>query len=132
GVVNIASGGTWTSSGSGIFANINSPVTTYDRSDNDTTSHTILLTLTSTGNGDCNAVSDQVRISFEPVPFVEAGPDQTLCADNNAIPLNGVVLNTNGLWSTSGSGNFSDVYSLTSTYSPSQLDTANGTVTLTL
>ena len=65
------------------------------------------LTPTTTGNGTCNAVTDQVQIAFTPAPVVNAGADGAVCANNAAIALNGSVTGaTGGTWS-GGTGTFS-------------------------
>lgn len=135
GVVTTASGGTWTTSGSGTFLpNATTLNAFYVTSAADTAAGTITLTLTSTGNGTCNAVTDQVVITITPAPTVNAGPDQTLCSDVASIPLNGLITTaTGGTWSTSGTGSFvPNATTLNASYIPSAADTAAGTVTLTL
>src|SRR5205814_2006531 len=93
----------------------------------------ITLTLTSTGIGTCNTVSDQLIINLKPIPTANAGPDQTLCANNATISINGLITNaTNGSWSSSGDGTFANANSLSTTYTPSANDLAGGSITLTL
>ncbi len=135
GNVTISSGGSWTSSGDGIFVTTADSIsTTYEPSVNDTAVGSILLTLTSTGNGSCSPVNDTKMINFQPVPIINAGPDTIVCDDVSSITLNGMVVNaTGGIWSSSGSGIFSPSTTQLSTYylgAPS--DTVNGGVTLTL
>ncbi|MBK9514605.1 MAG: IgGFc-binding protein, partial [Flavobacteriales bacterium] len=65
---------------------------------------------------------------------VNAGPDVTLCADQQ-VPLAGTVTggSTTGIWTTNGSGTFTpNANTLNATYEPSLGDIALGTVTLTL
>lgn len=75
------------------------------------------------------------RIEIDQPAVVNAGNDQTVCANNAMVQLNGVVsggTNT-GVWTSSGSGRFGTrISSLANTYIPSAQDTANGIVTLTL
>ena len=95
------------------------------------------VTLTLTTNdptGPCPLVSDQVRITFDPVTVVQAGPDQTVCSSSPQVQLAGWVTGTvtTGAW-TGGAGTFSPGRtSLTATYTPSAGEIAAGTVTLTL
>jgi gliding motility-associated-like protein len=128
--------GIWTTSGTGTFnPNANSLNATYIPSNADTTAGSVTLTLTSTNNNGCNAVSDQMTISYTTVPNVTAGNDQTVCANNANISLNGTIVGGggNGIWTTSGSGTFSPSASdLNANYSPSAADTTSGSVTLTL
>ncbi|MBL4703135.1 MAG: PKD domain-containing protein, partial [Flavobacteriales bacterium] len=106
----------------------------YIPSTGDTMAGTITLTLTTTGNGMCNAYTDQVTITFTDLPIANASSDQTVCADINAVSLNGSVQTaTGGIWTTNGTGTFAPSSSaLNATYIPSATDTATGTVTLTL
>src|SRR5690606_31971289 len=71
----IASGVTWTTSGSGTFSDPNVLNPVYTASDADTAAHTVTLTATSTGMGTCNPVSDQVVVTISSIPVVNAGPD---------------------------------------------------------
>jgi gliding motility-associated-like protein len=126
--------GTWTSSGTGSFSpnpNVLNP--TYIPSTADTTAGTVTIIFTSTANGGCNAVTDTIVVSWQNTPVVNAGSNQTVCANNANVTLNGVSSTGTGIWSTSGSGTFSPSNTtLNATYIPSAADTAAGTVTLTL
>ncbi len=134
GTVSNAGGGTWTSNGSGSFANANSLSTTYAPSSADTTAGSVIFTLTSTGNGTCNAVSKTVTVSFSKLPIVNAGNDQTICADSAYVQLAGTVVNAGGgVWTKSGTGNFySSTIDLNAAYTPTSADKTSGTVILTL
>ncbi|MBS1569458.1 MAG: gliding motility-associated C-terminal domain-containing protein, partial [Bacteroidetes bacterium] len=133
GVVNNATGGVW-SGGSGIFNPSNNNLNaTYTPTLGEVAAGTVTLTLTSTGNGTCNAVSDQMIIAIAPAPVVNAGIDQTVCSNNAAVQLAGSVANaTGGTWS-GGTGGFSpSINALNAVYTPSATELANGSVTLTL
>jgi hypothetical protein len=134
GSVSIASGGVWTSAGTGAFFPNNVDLTgTYVPSATDTAAHTVTLTLTTTGNGTCNAVDSTVIITITPAPIINAGPDQATCKDAVNVALTGTVITaTGGLWTTSGSGAFAPANSLVTTYTPSTADTTAGLVILTL
>ncbi len=130
------SSGSWSSDGSGTF--MPNPTTlnaTYMPSPADTVDGSIILTLTSTNNGDCNAVSDNMTLTINPGIYVNPGAGSTVCANNANIALSGGVFfgaNT-GSWSSSGDGTFSpNINDLSATYLPSVTDTGNGNVTLTL
>jgi hypothetical protein len=70
-----ATGGTWTTSGSGSF--VPNPTTlnaTYDPSANDITAGTVMLTLTSTGQlSPCGAATAEVLITLSPLPTTTLG-----------------------------------------------------------
>ena len=129
GSVNNATGGIWSTSGTGTFNPNNTTLTAaYIPSEADTVAGSVTLTLTTTGNGLCNAYSDQMTITITPAPIANAGPDQTLCADITAIPLSGEITTaTGGVWSTSGTGTFSpNANTLNASYIPTTADTIAG------
>ena len=69
-------------------------------------SGSVTLTLTTTGNGGCIAVTDQVQLNFTPAPVVSAGAAVSVCANNVQVALNGSVTGaTGGAWS-GGTGSF--------------------------
>lgn len=133
GSTTIASGGIWTG-GSGTFSPNNvSLITNYTPSASEIASGTVTLTLTTTGNGTCHPVTDNITISITPAPIVDAGPDQNLCANNSIATLSGSVLGASaGVWS-GGAGSFSpNSNSLNATYTPTANEIALGSVVLTL
>jgi gliding motility-associated-like protein len=82
-----ARGGIWSSSGSGNFLQTTSSLAkTYIPSREDIQKGNIRFYLTSTGNGNCLAVSDTVHYSILPIPFVDAGNDLTIF-ENETIHL---------------------------------------------
>jgi len=97
----------------------------------ETAAGTLTLTLTTTGNGDCNAVSDNMVLTFTDAPTVNASIDQTVCGNNADVTLNGSVVGaTGGVW-TGGLGVFTpDANTLNAVYSPAAAEVAAGTVTL--
>lgn len=81
----------------------------------------------------CPSKFISVPVSVGLPPVVNAGTDQTVCANDPQIVLNGTVTNaTGGIWS-GGSGTFSPSNtSLLASYTPTSTEIANGSVTLTL
>ncbi len=135
GVVTVATGGSWTSSGDGMFSPNNVDLNaTYIPSATDIANGNVTLTLTTTGNGTCQTYTDQMVITITPAPTVDAGTDQTVCANTTDIPLNGsVTIATGGAWTSSGTGNFTpSADDLNASYIPSAMDTVLGSITLTL
>ncbi len=133
GAVTVATGGTW-SGGLGTFSpNANTLNAVYTPDQTELDAGTVTLTLTTTGNGTCTAESDDLTITFTPAPTANAGVDQTVCANNVDVNLNGgVTVATGGTWS-GGSGTFSpDANTLNAVYTPSAAEIAAGTATLTL
>lgn len=87
----------------------------------------------SDGSGCIGTATQDITVSDCGCPdpaIADAGPDQSSCGSAD-ITLNGSVT-TSALWSTSGSGTFSDPNSAVTTYTPSAADIAAGGVVLTL
>lgn len=129
-----ASAGIWSTLGNGTFGNNSNLSTIYTLGQADTLAGSVKLVLTSTG-GNCLPETDTVLVVIAKAPFVNAGPDNTVC-NNERTLLNGIVsssLTNTGVWSSLGSGYFTpDDSLLTTYYQPSQQDTTNGFVTLLL
>lgn len=130
-----ASSGTW-SGGAGSFApNASTLNALYTPSAGEISAGTVTLTLTSNDPaGPCGPASDTVTITINPTAAVDAGNPQTVCADNPAVTLAGVIGGTasNGTWS-GGAGSFNpNAGVLNAVYTPSAGEISAGTVTLTL
>ncbi len=68
GSVTNATGGTWTSSGTGTFSpSANALNAVYAPSPLDISNGTVTLTLSTTGNGPCASVSDQMTVTIDPL-----------------------------------------------------------------
>lgn len=130
-----SSTGIWTSSGSGAFNPSNTLLnTTYIPSIQDISQGSVILTLTSTNNGNCLPVTDNITITITPAPFVNAGPNDTVCSNAGTINLNGIVAggSTTGIWTTNGNGSFGNPNALSTTYTVGSTDTLAGFVELYL
>lgn len=128
--------GQWSTSGNGTFSPSNTSLNAvYTPGSNDLSLGTVTITLQATNIGNCSPVSDNLVVTIVPVPQVNAGPDQSLCAGLGAAQLVGQVTggSSTGIWSSSGTGTFSPGNTtLNATYSPSAADIAAGFVTLVL
>jgi gliding motility-associated-like protein len=126
--------GIW-SGGSGIFTPSNTDLNaTYSPSPSEIAAGSVNLILTSTNNGNCNQVNDNVLIVFTTAPTVNAGIDLFSCKNNAFSVLSGIVSGptTTGIW-TGGTGTFSPSSAvLNSTYTPSASELAAGFVDLIL
>jgi hypothetical protein len=133
GAVTVATGGTW-SGGAGTFSpNTSALNAVYTPTAGELAAGSVMLTLTTTGNGSCNAVSDNMLITFTSVPVVNAGPDQTRCGNNPAATLAGTVSGASGGAWTGGTGSFNpSATALNAVYTPSAAEISAGSVTLTL
>ncbi|ABG58091.1 T9SS type A sorting domain-containing protein [Cytophaga hutchinsonii] len=133
GTVTNATGGIWTSSGTGTFnPGSNYLSTSYIFSDADIANSFVTLTLTTTGM--CNAsATDAMTVTTlgASAPVLHAGPDQLITG--TSVTLNGTSFATPGVqWFSSGTGTFSNANALSTIYTPSTLDLQNGIVYLTL
>jgi gliding motility-associated-like protein len=114
-----AAGAIWSTSGTGTFSPNNTDLNaTYTASGSDISSGSIILYLTSTGNGSCNTVIDSMIVMISTGITVSAGTDQNVCISSDSTQLNGNISNgsTTGIWTTLGTGTFSPNDSLLSTY----------------
>jgi gliding motility-associated-like protein len=133
GSVAVASGGQWFSSGSGSFSpNASAMNVVYQAAPADTTSGSITLSLTTTGNGSCSATTSTVKVSFLPAPLVKSGFKMYVCRNNPVVTLNGYVSTGTGTWTTLGTGLLSNPSALNSSYTPGTADTTAGSVKLIL
>jgi gliding motility-associated-like protein len=133
GTVQIAASGTWSTNGSGTFnppnPNVLNP--TYTPSAADTAAGSVMLILTTTGNGNCFPVSDTVVIFFTATPTANIVAPDTACA-GDIIPLVAISSTNSGGWITLGTGTFSGQANngLNILYTPSAADALNGSVTV--
>jgi PKD repeat protein len=122
----------WSSSGTGTWININTLNPTYTPSAADIAAGSVVLTLTAT-NGACPVVTDYKQLNIQHEVIVNAGMDAAIC-EGSTYTLFGATATgySNIIWSTSGSGSFSNPNALNPTYNPSPADIAAGSVALTL
>src|SRR3954452_3215923 len=121
GTETVATGGTWTSNGTGSFGNANALITTYTPSALDISNGSVDLTLTTTNQGTCNAVSSTKIVAISPAPTVNGGGNRSVCANNPVVNLIGSITApaTGGTWTRTGTGTFGNANALTTTYTPS-------------
>jgi gliding motility-associated-like protein len=129
-----ATGGTWTTSGTGTFFDANALATLYYPSAADSIAGTVTLTVTSTGMAPCSAISDALTITFGGGLSAQAGQDVTTCSTSPNVVLAGNVAGTTtGVWTTSGTGSFSpNATDLNATYVPGAADFVIGNIKLVL
>ena len=133
GAITVANGGIWTG-GNGSYTPGNSALNaTYFPTAAEIASGQFTLVLSSTGNGNCAIVRDSLVVLVDPVPVVNAGPDQQICANNSNVQLNGFVGNApGGAWSGGAGVFFPSNTMLATQYAPTAAEIASGTLTLTL
>jgi len=122
----------WESSGTGIFDNPTLLQTTYTPSQADLDAGSVTLTLTALGQSPCGDASHGIVLTFVEPATANAGADAVICPDG-VLQLEATASNyTSLLWTTSGSGTFSDNSIATPIYTPSAGDITAGSVVLTL
>jgi len=127
--------GIWSTAGTGTFVPSDNVLNAkYKPSPADTAAGSVTLTLTSTSKDNCNVGSATTTITFSKQPAAIAGPDQDVCSQTKAVPLNGkITIAGGGTWSTTGDGTFVPSASqLNTTYVPGPADPVKGSVILTL
>jgi gliding motility-associated-like protein len=130
----IATGATWSTTGTGTFAPNNTTMNVnYNPSGADTAAGFVKIYLTSTGIGNCLQVVDTVTIYFTKAPFVNAGTNQNLCPNMTFVQLNATTSALNYTWTTTGNGTFTPANNiLNPAYAPGLGDYSAGSVTLIL
>ena len=138
GSVNVATGGTWTTSGNGIFADDTLLTTTYTPGGLDVTSGTATLTLTTTGNGSCAATSDNMVLTINSAPtltIITVDPSCSGGTDGSATvsASDGITPYTytwpNGATNAINTGLSAGSYTVTVTDNNSCKATVTGTIT---
>ncbi len=135
GLILNAGGGFWSTTGTGTFLpTINSLNGFYQPTAGDKAQDSIFIRLTSFTTNVCASVTDSIKVIFTPTPTVNAGPDDTICADQPNVQLSGLItVATGGIWTSSGTGTFSpNAFDRNAIYQLSAQDIANGFVGLTL
>lgn len=85
-----ATGGTWTSSGTGTFGNASSLTTTYTSSAADIQAGSVTLTLTTNdSDGPCPAATSTVALTIHPKATVSLAQPAAVCQGNGAVTLTG-------------------------------------------
>ncbi len=128
-----ASGITWTTAGDGAFNDANLPNAVYTPGAADIAAGNITLTITSDDPaGPCLAATDNVVITINGAPTVDAGAPQTICA-GGSVTLAGSFggAATTASWTSSGDGTFNNAALTNAVYTPGSADVAVGSVTLT-
>jgi gliding motility-associated-like protein len=123
----------WTTNGTGVFNNPTTVNPTYIPSQSDILNGTVTLTMYANAASPCPGDNDAMVLTISNQAAVYAGSDATICEGNTFQLTQANQTNaTSLLWTTSGTGTFSDPTILNPVYMPSVPDIANGSVTLTL
>jgi gliding motility-associated-like protein len=124
----------WSTSGDGLFNNLNALNPLYTPGVGDITAGAVTLTLTSTALGNCINATSVMELTIFNNPTAYAGDDAAICAINETYTLmNATAFNYNTIsWTTSGSGSFDDATAINPVYTPSMADYETGQVQLTI
>ncbi len=121
----------WQTSGDGIFSDPTSQNPVYSPGASDINTGNVVLTFNAEGILPCDIVaSDQLEITFQKEPGVDAGGDATTCGQTS---LSGSASNQAfTIWTTAGDGTFEDESALSTTYYPGPNDLDNLAVVIQL
>ena len=117
---------TWTTSGDGSFDNTTVLNPTYLPGTADITAGSVTLTLTAYGITPCPDSTDFMVLSISRQAIADAGPDTTICESEGSLTLVNATAGyyTSLLWTSSGTGTFSDMSLLNTVYTPSAAEGA--------
>jgi len=118
GSVTNATGGTWTTTGTGTFLpNVTTLNATYKASTADTASGSVKLILTTTGNATCAATSDTMIVGISHTSTkANAGPDKLICGITTTTISGNVPVIGTGKWTVvSGGATITDPNTATTT-----------------
>src|SRR5690606_41162068 len=117
----VATSVTWDTPGDSTFNTITNPIAIYTPGPNAILAGTVTLIITTDDPaGPCPAVSDELTLTINPLPIVDAGVDQTICS-TATVTLAGTIGGgaTSATWSTAlGDGAFDNASSLNAIYTP--------------
>ena len=124
----------WTTSGSGMFVNNGTLSPTYIPSAADVNMGMVILTLNANPMSPCAIVAaDAMILTIERTATADAGPNSSACYGSSFNLAGATAANySNVLWTSSGSGSFTNPTEVNATYIASPADLAAGTVTLTI
>jgi hypothetical protein len=123
----------WETSGSGTFTNKYAHNTTYHPSAQDVINGGTTLTLKALPKTPCQTTAEDSRlITLSASPVVNAGNNITICEQQD-VQLSGIATNAQSVvWNSDGDGTFANASSLSTTYTPGNLDITNGQAVLHL
>ena len=124
---------TWTTSGAGTFSDPSLLHPIYTPSAADIAAGSVTLTLHANANAPCNNVTSSMTLNIARQAIAYAGSNATIC-ETSTYTLNGSLAQyyTSLIWTTSGTGTFSNATILHPVYTPSSADISAGGITLTL
>ncbi len=123
----------WTTAGDGTFSDASLLNPVYTPGATDIANGSVVLTLTAFGSGTCPDVTDDLTLSISSQPTAFAGVDAEICETGLYSLADATATNyTSLMWTSTGTGTFTDPAILNPAYTPSQNDIDGGFVVLTL
>lgn len=126
-----ASSHEWLSDGDGSFTDPNILNAEYIPGSNDNLTGSVTLYLISFGSGNCTPDTNTLILNIVSGTSSNAGPDQTICANESYILNGGGQFIYSSMWQTAGDGTFNDASLQNATYYPGSQDIQDSVVTLT-
>lgn len=121
--ISLASGVTWTTSGSGTFAPDTVLNTQYQPSAADVSAGVVTLYVETTGNGLCYKAMDSLKLVFYAVPSLSVTSANDTACTSNVMPINATTATGSGYWTSTGNGVFlPDTTALAATYTMGSAD----------
>ncbi len=123
----------WSTSGDGVFSDINDPEATYTPGTQDIANGSVVITLTAYPIPPATSTStDDMILSIEQEPVADAGSAGETCQGVPFTVSGATASNYSSLlWTTDGTGTLSNAATLTPTYTPGDGETGQVTLTLT-
>lgn len=124
----------WSTTGDGFFLDPTELVTTYTPGNNDKQNGYVKLILEAIGLNHCSAVTDldTVQLFIQKLPVADAGLNDTICANQQALLHGTAQFQSSVQWITTGDGIFGNSQMLNTTYTPGSSDIATGNVSIVL
>lgn len=131
GTVSFANSFNWSTSGDGAFSNPQSLNPTYSPGVQDIINGYVQLLFVANAITPCqNSDTDEMLVTFSPMPEIDAGSDVTIC-ENDQAELSAVANNFSSvLWFSRGDGTFLNPATLNASYIPGSNDLLIGNVYL--
>jgi len=125
----------WLTSGDGGFSNVNDLHPIYTPGINDRIAGTATLQITTIGISPCsNPATDDMVITLDPLPIINAGINDFICDDGSVFSTNNasVLFTSTTEWTSLGDGYFTNKDLVSTIYTPGTNDISNGSVILIL
>lgn len=123
----------WETLGTGTFSDPASFNPVYIPGAEDIEAGSVILVFRGIPAGACEDATDSLTLFIHRQPEIFAGDDAAVCEGESYILSEATIINVNSvIWSTGGTGSFSDVNDINATYIPSKGDILNGSVVLTV